>query len=531
MKLAVTSLVFALIFVNAAQAQTRVAPPGAATTVDDVSVVRQRIGDALVIDGKIAPTSEEPRSATCEFLVATDSFLRAQLGVAAAGGDPFTPGISQGAVPVSTPSPLFAPRMLLPTRFPRDVDPVTPPEADAGSALPQIAQQRPGVTTRRVSADGSLGPEIRLFQRGDAIEAAMRVCQGFAGVERPEISYRDKSMPTALALFKQRRYAESLDYYQQAFRKLPYADGGDEAALMIGKLYLGAPGVERDLGKALTWLERAGGAKFNPTMHMPQFDPFEPERNTAIGEAAMILAALYQTGAPDLTKDPEKARKWFDRARYVGHVRACFVLGDLYYYGKGAPRDLARAFKYYKEGATLGDAPAQQAVAEMYYAGEAPGGKNVKLALAWHGAAAKVGNPASLYALAQAFEQGDGIPADGQRALGLYKIAAMAGSAPARNALGTYFYEGRGVEKDPVVARGWFQQAAIDGDPDAMFNLGAMMMKGEGGEIDRTRAWVWLRMAQKGQNPNAAAAVGVLEARMTAEERAAAMKLLSPENS
>ena len=115
--------------------------------------------------------------------------------------------------------------------------------------------------------------------------------------------------------------------------------------------------------------------------------------------------------------------------------------------------------------------------------------------------------------------------------MALYKLAALSGNAAAKNAVGTYFYEGRALAKDPALARRWFEQGAVAGDPDAMFNLGAMMMKGEGGEADRTRAWVWLKMAQKGENPNAGAAVGVLEARMTAEEKTAAAKLLAPTNS
>jgi len=502
-----------------------------------------RRGEAAVINGKLAPTTEDPKSATCEFLVATDSMLRAQLGVAANGADPFymmdLPGVTQSPYNRAEPNALLGPRIFLPTRFPRNVDHVSAPASAPGSALPEIPKQFLGITTRAVDPnDGSLGAERRLYGRNAPVDPALgpqfsisdaiAACRGFTGGGS---AFRDKFMPTALALFKQGRYAESLDYYQRAFKKLSYADGGDEATLMTGKLYLGAPGVERDLRKALMWLERAATARFNPITHMPQFDPLEPERNTATGEAAMILGALYQAGAPDLPRDPQKARKWFDRARYVGHVRACLVLGDLYYYGKDTPRDLAQAFRYYKEGATFGDAPAQQALAQMYYAGEAPGGRNVKLALAWHSQAARIGHAPSLYALAMAFEEGEQVTADPQRALGLYKLAAMAGNAPARNVLGTYFYEGRGVEKNPVVARQWFEQAAIDGDPDAMFNLGAMMMKGEGGASDRTRAWVWLKMAQKGENPNAAAAVNLLEARMTAEEKQAAQQLLSPTNS
>lgn len=142
----------------------------------------------------------------------------------------------------------------------------------------------------------------------------------------------------------------------------------------------------------------------------------------------------------------------------------------------------------------------------------------------------KQGNANSLFALAVAYEKGEGVPIDTQRALGLYKLAALSGNPSAGNTIGAYFYEGRMLSKDPVAARKWFEQAAIGGDPDAMYNLGAMMMKGEGGAADRARAWVWLKLAQKGENPDAATAVSVLEARMTPEERAMATRLLSPAN-
>jgi TPR repeat protein len=540
------SLIGAMVAGSAAQAQTPAAVPPGDTTVSDVTV----------IGGKIAPTTEDPKSATCEFLVATDPMLRAQIQAAQNGGDPFfmmaLPDMDQGPVPASASSALFAPTIYQPTRLPMNVDWTAAPLSPPGSALPEIGRQYLGVSTR--SANSAEVPvensERRLYGlagQGDSgamgapqfsTDDAITACRGLRKLGgggtgavdwspgKYEIAYRDKLLPTAFALFEEHRYAESLDYFQRAFKKLSYDQGGDDAALMIGKLKLGAPGVERDMAAAVAWLEKAASARFDRTTDMPVFDPREPARNTSIGEAAMILGQLYSAGAPGLAKNPAEARKWFDRARFVGHVRACLVLGDIYYYGKDTPRDLALAFKYYSQGAALGDAPAQQALAEMYYAGEAPGGRDLRLAAAWHNEAAKIGHAPSLFALASAYERGEGVAANPERALGLYKLAAAEGSASARNALGTYFYEGRLVSKDPAVARRWFEQAAVDGDPDAMFNLGAMMMKGEGGAADRTRAWAWFKLAQAGRNAQAPAAVQALERQMTAEEKAEAAKLL-----
>lgn len=533
------ALLCGAMLATSVQAQTPAAPQDDSTSVSDV----------VVIGGKVAPNTENPRSATCEFLVATDPFIRAQIDAAA--GDP-----------------LMGPTFYQPTRFPKNVEFGVEPLSAPGSELPAIPRQFRGISTTsaptaqsaagastRASASSSerrlyqfSGQPAQVFENPEfadspapdrTIDDSINTCRtmysngsgGGYAAGRYEMAYRDKFMPTAFALFEDRRYPESLDYFQRAFKKLPYELGGDEAALMIGKLYLGAPGVERNTAEALKWLERAGGAKFNPTTDMPIFDPKEPERNTAIGEASMILARIYQTGFGGTPKDPAMARKMFERAFRVGHVPAASIVGDIYYYGADTPRDLGKAFDWYKKGATLGYAPAQFALGEMYLTGEAPGGKNAKLGLAWHNEAAKIGYAGSLFTLAMAYEKGDGVPADPQRALGLYKLAALAGNASASNTIGAYFYEGRIVSKDPVTARKWFEHAAADGDADAMYNLGAMMMKGEGGATDRTRAWVWLKLAEKGENPDATAAVRVLEPRMTAEEKAEAARLLGPARS
>ena len=85
-----------------------------------------QVGDVVVIGGKIAPNTENPRSATCEFLVATDPYVRAQIEQAVIAG-----------------SPLMGPTFYQPTRFPRTVQFGAEPLSAPGSALPAIPRQFP----------------------------------------------------------------------------------------------------------------------------------------------------------------------------------------------------------------------------------------------------------------------------------------------------------------------------------------------------------------------------------------------------
>ena len=85
------ALLSGAMLATSAQAQTPAAPQTDHT-----------VRDVTIIGGKIAPNTENPRSATCEFLVATDPFVRAQ--IMTAEGDP-----------------LMGPTFYMPTRYPRNV--------------------------------------------------------------------------------------------------------------------------------------------------------------------------------------------------------------------------------------------------------------------------------------------------------------------------------------------------------------------------------------------------------------------------
>jgi len=512
----------------------------------------------VAVIGSRAPPAEAPRSATCEYYIRKDPTLRAWMAVMSED-NPFPESFSEGVTGPPPASLAVGGRIFyLPTRLPRDPDLTSPPRSAPGSARPDIGAKRWLTREPETFATApTLGTEPNAFgelptgegnedvESGmippDEIAVGIDSCralfsrdaqQGVTGRaaevwrrDRARIAAKDKTLPMGFALYDEGRFEEALAEFKLAYKKLPDADGGDEAALMIGKIYLLALREKNDPQEAVVWLKKVAGGLFDPTTMTPQFDPKAPERTTALGEAATLLGGVYLKGAGPVAPDPAEARKWYERAFEVGHVAAAKIVGDMAYNGVGGPRDVKRAFKWYAKGARFGHAPSQFVLARMYETGEA-GKVDLKLAAIWYNEAAKIDYPPALYALAYAYDRGAGVKADPARAAGLYKTAALAGDPGAQAALASYFYTGEQVGKDLVQARRWFEAAARGGDAEAAFSLAAMMVRGEGGEVDRVRAWSWLQVARIEQHPNAAEALAALETKMTPEEREAAAALV-----
>jgi TPR repeat protein len=445
------------------------------------------------------------------------------------------------------------------TRFPRNPDWAAPPVTPPGSPFPQALSindyvlGKSGDPNRRLARAGKfldcLGVTDRAPSMGRqmstmATDVTSKVRQaasggglgadtlstvgsradgaGYNANPRAQINVRDRTLPQGFALFDHGRYEEALGQFKAADRKL----GSLEAQLMIGKIYLYGLRDKSDPVEGVKWLRKAADAAFRFATDVAIFDPLEPERNTPMGEAAMILADVYGKGMGPVAKDPALARKYLERAYLVGHVGAAMTLGDIYYYGVDTAPDPKRAFDYYMKAAKFAYAPAAVAVAQMYEAGEIGGRADHAKALAWYAQAARTNHPQALYAMAVAFDRGEGVAPNPQTALAFYKLAATQGEPAARTAIGTYFYTGEsGLPHDPVLARMWFELAATAGDPDGMFNLAAMQAKGEGGEVDRVKAWGWLKIAEKQGHANAGSAARALEGQFTPQDRAGVAEL------
>jgi len=487
-------------------------------------------GGDVTVNGRKVPGAEAPRSALCEVLVRDPYYRSVQEAASAFGG--------------------LVPYPLASTRMPRNPDYSAPPLVPPGSPLPDLSETRFGLPELDL---GAASPSTDLagstflpdptaadtgsreqavascrasYKPGTALSNSPAPFRGMPGSQtifsgvvgarggRSTLIRRDETLPMAFALFEQGRYAEALQWFRKAEHRLPDRDGGEEAMLFIGKITLQGLGEQSDPSEAVEWLKKAASARYDPTRDMPVFDPRRPERNTAVGEAAIILGNLYRTGSFGVRQDHEAARKWFERAFDVGHVPAAQALGDMYYQGIGADRDIGRAVSWYRKAARLDLAAAQFALAQILELGEGDVAQHREEALGWYHAAARHDHAGALFALAVLHDRGGGGVPDQQLAIGFYKAAALQGHAGAMAALGTYFYEGEQVPRDHQAARRWFAEAAARRDADGMFNLAAMQIRSEGGPKDLAEALNWLEQAALLDHARAPQAIAAMRSQL-----------------
>lgn len=341
---------------------------------------------------------------------------------------------------------------------------------------------------------------------------------------RESIISNDKSFAEALASLDAKQYEKAAAQLEVAYSKIGYP----EAAVLLAKLSMDGLGVPRSTDKALYWLDRAVGARFDPSRDTLRFDPKAPDASNGMIDAALMLARIYLHGIGGVKKDPVAARKWYAKAAEFGSVPAMNTLGLSSQAGVGTPRDLKQARAYFRKAAEEGHVPAQFNLARLYLSGGEGVPPDVAQALAWFAQAGKSGHARSLYALARIYDLGEGVPADQKKAIVYYKEAALKQVPEAQSALATYFYTGEQVPKNLATARQLFNQAAMQGEAEAMFNLAAMLVKGEGGDRDPGMAYVWLSLARDSGFERAAPAVSQVEAILSPGDRARADAILKP---
>lgn len=88
--------------------------------------------------------------------------------------------------------------------------------------------------------------------------------------------------------------------------------------------------------------------------------------------------------------------------------------------------------------------------------------------------AAKAGQPAAQFYLANHYQQGKEIPKDLKQAFTWFKSAADKGISAAQLNVGRMYADGIGVSKNEALARSYFEKAASHGDNRASFNLAVM---------------------------------------------------------
>src|ERR1700688_3608287 len=111
-------------------------------------------------------------------------------------------------------------------------------------------------------------------------------------------------------------------------------------------------------------------------------------------------------------------------------------------------------------------------------------------------AKADAGNPDAQLDLGRAYEVGNGVLRNDERAVKWYRAAAEQGNAIAQNNLGLMLRSGRGIEQDKGEAVRWYKKAAQQKNPAAMFNLGTAYYNGDGVAADNVAACAWFLLAK-----------------------------------
>lgn len=341
---------------------------------------------------------------------------------------------------------------------------------------------------------------------------------------REHIIRKDRSFADALAHLDAKEYDKAAAQLEAAYSKIGYP----EAAVLLAKLSLEGLGVPRNTDKALYWLDRAAGTRFDARRDTLRFNPKEPEASNGMIDAALLLARIHQHGIGGVRKDPAAARKWYGKAAEFGFVPALNTLGLASQAGVGGPKDLKQARDYFQKAAEEGYVPAQFNLASLYYAGGDGLAPDYKLAGAWFAQAGRSGHARSLYAMARMYDLGEGVPVSQEKAIVYYKEAALKLVPEAQSALASYFYTGEQVPKNFATARQLFDQAAMRGEAEAMFNLAAMLANGEGGGKDPGMAYVWFSLAKASGLERAGLAMTEVGRNLSPRDRARADAILKP---
>ena len=104
------------------------------------------------------------------------------------------------------------------------------------------------------------------------------------------------------------------------------------------------------------------------------------------------VESLYETGTTFFNnKEYKKAMKYYRKAAENNSSDAKFMLGQMYYYGKGVVIDYQKAGKWYSLSAMDGNPGAQFMMGEMYYKGKGIM-QDYKQAAKWYSMSAYQGN-------------------------------------------------------------------------------------------------------------------------------------------
>ena len=167
-----------------------------------------------------------------------------------------------------------------------------------------------------------------------------------------------------------------------------------------------------------------------------------------------------------------------------GNIKAIRNLADKYYFGDKKkvqstailPKDVNKAFEWWKIGADMGDEECLTNLGYCYHMGDGVKQNNLEAKNCWE-KAAKKGSNGAYYNLAVLYANGWGVRKDSNKAIKYYKK-----NIKKKNdyydmslwAMGRHYFEGLGTNKNIKKGINLYEQAAKVGNLRAMFELAHM---------------------------------------------------------
>ncbi|KAE8149695.1 hypothetical protein BDV25DRAFT_123325 [Aspergillus avenaceus] len=222
--------------------------------------------------------------------------------------------------------------------------------------------------------------------------------------------------------------AKAQQFYRQAASK-----NHPGAMLRMAKACLaGDMGLGKRYREGIKWMKRA-----------------TESADTQYNSAPYELGLLHELGyGDDVFPDPSYAAQLFTKSADLGHIEACYRLGDAYEHGKlNCPRDPALSIHFYTGAAQGGHPFAMMALCAWYLVGAEPV-----------------------------------LERDESEAYEWAKKAAETGLAKAQYAVGYFTEMGIGCRRDPLEANVWYVQAADQGDPRATQRIAAIRAASDGAD-------------------------------------------------
>jgi TPR repeat protein len=240
-----------------------------------------------------------------------------------------------------------------------------------------------------------------------------------------------------------------------------------------------------------------------------------PARSDELSDALALI------DAGQLSQAVQKLAALADR----GNPTAQYKLAQMYYFGRGVDKDLARAAFLFEAAAGQNIMNAEQNIAVMYLRGEGVQ-RDLQKAIYWFHQAASQGDAFAQVSLGLRYENGEGVNQDYAEAWKWFRKAADLGHPQAFYELGMMCAQGKGVPVDFNEAVAWTRRAADAGFAPAQYNLGVAYQTGQGVPLNLIESYEWFSIASMSKdarspssNNNAVAARNYVAAQMSNEQR------------